>query len=160
MEYLCLRHRVQVARSAEVAQRLWRGAFCHGQDAYLRGHWQAAERFFGCTFAIAKIRMNDLSRGQLSAFDEAQLVISAEYFAQVLSQLSKFSEADSVLQFVRHHLLRKLAQENATQNKSACLKLYVKTIDVIGLKIAEQHLASHANVMPGFEWEKMSGRKH
>jgi len=160
MEYLCLRHRVQVARSAEVAQQLWRGAFCHGQDAYLRGHWQAAERFFGCTFAIAKIRMNDVSQGQLSAFDETQLVVSAEYFAQVLAQLSKFSEADAVLQFVRHHLLRKLAQKNSTQNKSSCLKLYVKTIEAIGLKIAEQHFANHVNAMNCVERKKMSGRRH
>lgn len=129
MQYLCLSHRVQVARSAALARKLWLSALQHGQAAMLDKNWPSAERFFGCAFEIAKIRMNDRCRGQLSAFDEAPLVASAQYFAQALCELQRFEQANSVAQLVRHHLVRKIAQSKATENKSVCLQRYLNLME-------------------------------
>ena len=119
MSYLCEYHRNRVRRSVAAAQHLWADALWRGERAYWQGEWRRAGDYFGLAFTVAKLRLDDVSRGLMSGFGDFRLLQSCSYFRETMRHVDCLDEAEVALRFTcRHVRARAVEKQMTAENKN------------------------------------------
>jgi hypothetical protein len=103
MQFLCSTHRDQLKSSTILAQSRWNEWMETGREAFAQRDWQAALKYFGCSFELSEMLLDSDALPVHSNID--RYMVSGHFLAECFGRCQNQCLQRHCLLAVHHHLL-------------------------------------------------------